>query len=76
MDFADVVDNDNGDIIPIGLLVGGEHFDDVQGGRRGANTRACRTQRRQNDTHEMPRTIMLRHVVEQDIHRSPPIQPK
>ena len=76
MDFADVIDNENGDIIPVGLLGGGEHFDDVQGGRRGANTRASRNQRRHTDTDEMPRTTMLRHVVEQDIHRSQPIQNK
>ena len=40
MDFADVIDNENGDTIPVGLLEGGEHFDNVQGGRRGANTRS------------------------------------
>ena len=68
MDFADVIDNENGDIIFVGLLGGGEHFDDVQGGRQGANIRATRTQSCQTDIEEMPQTIMLRHVVEQDIH--------
>ena len=73
MDFVGVIDNENGDIIRIGLLEGGEHFDEIQGRRRGANTRATRTQRYQINTHKMPQTIMLRHVVEQDIHQSQPI---
>ena len=72
MDFADVIDNENGDMIPVGLLGGGEHFEDVQGGRRGANIRSTRTQRRQTDSNEMTQTIMLRHVVEQDIHQLQP----
>ena len=29
-------DDNSGDVIPIGLLGGGEHFDDVAGGRREA----------------------------------------
>ena len=43
MDFTDVVE-ENGDRMPIGLVGGGEHFDDVDGGRRGARTRANRAQ--------------------------------
>ena len=76
MDFANVIDKENGEMIPVGLLGGGDHFEDIQGGRRGASIRAIRSQRRQFDTEELPRTTMLRHVVEQDIHRSQPIQPK
>ena len=44
------------------MLGGGEHFEDVQGGRRGANIRATRTQRCQTNTDEMPQTTMLRHI--------------
>ena len=29
-------DDNSGDVIPIGLLGGGEHFEDVAGGRREA----------------------------------------
>ena len=68
MDFADVVDNENGEMIPVSLLRGGEHFEDIQGGRRGGSIRSTRTQRRKFDTEELPQTTMLRHVVEQDIH--------
>ena len=71
-----MIDKENGEMIPVGLLGGGDHFEDIQGGRRGASIRPIRSQRRQFDTEELPRTTMLRHVVEQDIHRSQPIQPK
>ena len=36
MDFADVPIGDSAeDVSPVGLLGGGEHFDDIDGGRRG-----------------------------------------
>ena len=76
MYFADVVDDENGEMIPVGLLRGGEHFGDIQGGRRGASIRATRSQRCQFDTEKLPPTTMLRHVVEQDIHGSQPIKSK
>ena len=40
MDFADVPIGDSAeDVSPVGLLGSGEHFDDIDGGRRGATTR-------------------------------------
>ena len=39
MDFADVPIGDSAeDVSPVSLLCGGEHFDDIDGGRRGATT--------------------------------------
>jgi hypothetical protein len=75
MDFADVTE-ENGDTRPIGLLGGGEHFDDVEGGRRGATVRAQRRQQRLNNDTPLPRTVMLEHVIKQDIHRPQPIGQK
>ena len=37
MDFADIIDNDNGNRVPVGLLQVGEFFDNIQGERRGSN---------------------------------------
>ena len=37
MDFADIFDNDNGNTVPVGLLQGGEFFDDIEGERRDSN---------------------------------------
>ena len=50
-----------------------EHFDDVDGGRRGATTRVWHDNGRANQDGSMPRTIMLQHVIEHDIHRQQPI---
>ena len=40
MDFIN--DTGNEDAHPLGLLGGGEHFDDIPQGRRGANRRSQR----------------------------------
>ena len=76
MNFADVIDTENCGIIPVVMLRGGEHFKDIQGGRRGTNIRASRTKRCQTNSDEMPQTTMLRHIVEQDIHWLQSIQRK
>ena len=55
MDFADVPIGDSaGDISPVSLLGGGEHFDDIDGGRRGATTQACCQNERGNPAVCMP----------------------
>ena len=54
--------------IPLGLLAGGNHFDDVQGNRRGVTIERNRA----NNGITMTRTIMLQHVINQDIHRAQP----
>ena len=59
-------DDNSGDVIPIRLLGGGEHFEDVAGGRREA-TRTV--QRHINGANtDCPRSIMLDHVISRDIH--------
>ena len=70
MDFAyEPVGDSPEDISPVGLLGGGKHFDDVDGERRGPTTRVqCDNERAYRDG-SMPRTIMLQHVIEHDIHR-------
>lgn len=70
MDFAVSPDVDDlgTDARPIGLLGGSEHFEDIQGGRRGLTTRVNRA----NTHNELPRTAMLRHVINRDIHRTRP----
>ena len=73
MDFADSVDPETGDPLPIELLGGGEHFDDVDGGRRGAQQRATRAQQRAEVNASLPRAIMPQHAMEQDIHHPQPI---
>ena len=74
MDFAYVPVGDSPeDISPVSLLGGGEHFDDVNGGRRGATTRVWHDNETPNQDGSMPRTIMLQHVIECDIHRQQPI---
>ena len=55
MDFADVPIGDSAeDVSPVGLLGSGEHFDDIDGGRRGATTRACYQNERGNPAVCMP----------------------
>ena len=67
MDFAHVTVGDSPeDISPVSLVGGGEHFDDVNGGRRGATTRVWCHNERANQDGSMPRTIMLQHVIEHD----------
>ena len=65
-------DDNSGDVIPIGLLGGGEHFDNVAGGRREA-TRTVQ-QRIIGLTTDCPRTVMLDHVISRDIHRPRPFE--
>ena len=70
MDFTYVPVGDSPeDVSPVGLLGGGKHFDDVNGGRRGTTTRVWHDNERANQDCSMPRTIMLQHVIECDIHR-------
>ena len=74
MDFADVPIGDSAeDVSPVSLLGGGKHFDDIDGGRRGVTTRAPCQNERGNPAVCMPRTLMLQHVIEWDIHRQQPI---
>ena len=61
------------DVSPVGLPGGGKHFDDVDGWRRGATTIVLFDNERANQDGSMPRTIMLQHVIECDIHRQQPI---
>lgn len=74
------------DVVLVGSLEGGEHFDDIcwliWGWRAlwwylrmGTNTRAKWTQSCQSDT-EIFQMVMLKHVVEQDIYLSQTIQKK
>ena len=63
-------DDNSGDVIPIGLLGCGEHLEDVAGGRREA-TRTVQWLINGSNT-DCPRTIMLAHVISQDIHRPRP----
>ena len=50
-----------GDLIPIGLLGGGEHFEDVARGHWEA-TRTVQTHINASNT-DCPRTVMLDHVI-------------
>ena len=80
MDFGNV--DDGNDPCPVGLLGGGEHFDDIPEGRRGANHRSQRLAARQmtNDNHNniinnniaIPCNNMLQHVIMRDIHHPHP----
>ena len=54
MDFTDVpIGDSTEDVSPVSLLGGGEHFDDIDGGRR-ATTRACHQNERGNPAVCMP----------------------
>ena len=80
MDFIN--DTGNEDARPLGLLGGGEHFDDIPQGRRGANQRSQRlanqqsqrfaNQRQPTEDTIIPRNDMLQHVITQDVHRPQP----
>ena len=68
---------ENGDVRPLGLLGGGEHFSDIDGGV----CKVSRMGRRRiafNDTNPRgttcPRTAMLHHVITLDIHRPCPFK--
>ena len=65
-------DENSGDVIPIRLLGGGEHFNDVAGGRR----EATRTVQRHiiGSTTDCPRTVMLDHVISRGIHCPRPFE--
>ena len=76
MDFIN--DTGNEDARPLGLLGGGEHFDNIPQGRRGANQRSQRlanqrsqqlaNQRQQTEDTIIPRNDMLQHVITRDVH--------
>ena len=73
MDFMNSGESENSR--PLGLLGGGEHFADVDGGQR----EAARLSRRRISLANInprgtncPRTVMLQHVIELDIHRPRP----
>ena len=76
MDFGNVGDGD--DSCPVGLLGGGEHFDDIPEGRHGENCRSQRLAARQMNNNNHNNIInnnttnhcntMLQHVVTRDIH--------
>ena len=65
-------DDNSGDVIPIGLLGGGEYFKDVAGGRREA-TRTVQWHIIALTT-DCPRTVMLDHVISRDIHCPRPFE--
>ena len=73
MDFMNAGESENPR--PLGLLGGSEHFADVDGGQR----EAARLSRRRISLENVnprgtscPRTVMLQHVIELDIHRPRP----
>ena len=73
MDFMQI--GENAEARPLGLLGGGEHFADINGGQ----CKASRLGRRRiafNDLNpcgtNCPRTTMLQHVITLDIHRPCP----
>ena len=74
MDFMQT--GENGDVRPLGLLGGGEHFADIDGGL----CKASRMGRRQiafNDINPRGTTClrtMLQHVITCDIHRPCPFK--
>ena len=73
MDFIDSDESDDSDSPrPIGLLGGGEHFADVNGGRR-EQIRLSLCQCQPNNVHlGIPKNGMLHHVAEMDIHHPHP----
>ena len=54
-------DDNSGDVIPIGLLGGGEHFEDVAGGHQEVTRTVQRCINVSNT--DCPRTVMLDHVI-------------
>ena len=76
MDFGNV--DDGNELHPVGLLGGGEHFDDIPEGRCGENHRSQRLAARQNNNNNRnniinndttnPHNNMLQHVIMRDIH--------
>ena len=73
MDFMNAGESENSQ--PLGLLGGSEHFADVDGGQceaaRLSRTRISSANINQCGTN-CPRTVMLQHVIELDIHRPCP----
>ena len=67
MDFSDTAEGE--EERPLGLMGGGDHFEDVDGGRR----RASYLGRRRANGY-LPREIMLEHVSNIDIHRPRPFE--
>ena len=63
-------DDNSGDLIPIGLLGGGEHFEDVAGGCQEA-TRMVQQHINASNT-DCPRTVILDHVISRDTHHPRP----
>ena len=59
-------DDNSGDVIPIRLIGGEEDFEDVAGRCREA-TRSVQQCINGTNT-DCPRTVMLDHVISQDIH--------
>ena len=68
---------ENEDVRPLGLLGGGEHFTDINGGLRKAS-RMGRQRIAFNDViphgSTCPRTTMLQHVITCDTHRPHPFK--
>ena len=68
---------ENEDVRPLGLLGGGKHFADIDGGLRKAS-RMGRRRIAFNDViphgSNCPRTTMLQHVITCDIHRPHPFK--
>ena len=62
-------DDNSGNLIPIRLLGGGEHFEDVAGGYWGT-TRPVQQHLNASNT-DCPRTVMLDHVISNSRHPSP-----
>ena len=75
MDFMQT--GENGDVRPLGLLGGGEHFADINGGLHKAS-RMGQGQIAFNDiipcASTCLRTTMLQHVITCDIHRPHPFK--
>ena len=73
MDFMNAGESENPR--PLGLLGGSEHFADVDGGQREAARLSQRRISLENVNPRgtsCPRTVMLQHVIELDIHRPRP----
>ena len=68
---------ENGDVRPLGLLGGGEHFADIDGGLRKVS-RMGRRRIAFNDINPRGTTClrktMLQHVITLDIHRPHPFK--
>ena len=72
MDFINDTGSENAR--PLGLLGGGEHFDNIPQERCGANRRSQQlaNQRQPTEDTTIPRNDMLQHVITRDVHRPRP----